>query len=125
MTDLKDFIADALLKKITTSLDDVKTDSTNEFNGFNEFLGKKVVVRTLSCGVHFGTLVKQFKETVLLKDSRIIYSWKGAFTLNELSKEGIAGGRISKPVEFQELDRIGIMLLTDKSEKTLISHEVK
>jgi len=45
-------------------------------------IGRYVVVRTYSAGVHAGTLVKQDKEVVLLSESRRLWNWKG--------KQGVA-----------------------------------
>ena len=57
---------------------------------------KKVVVRTYSAGVHFGTLVSRDGKEVQLKDARRLWSWKGAFTLNEVATKGVAeGSRVS------------------------------
>ena len=67
---------------------------------------------------------KSCRNKVLLKNSRIIYNWEGAFTLNALSTKGITGGKISKPVEFQELERIGITLLSEEAESTLLNYEI-
>lgn len=55
-------------------------------------LGKKVLIRAYSAGVHFGTLTNVDKNEgrydVELTDSRRIYSWTGAFTLSELAVVG-------------------------------------
>ena len=61
----------------------------------NEF----VVVRTYSAGVHMGTLVECNGTAVLLKDARRLWRWTKAFTLNEVSQNGVGEeSRISEPV---------------------------
>ena len=50
--------------------------------------GKRVVVRTYSAGVHFGTLVEHKGKEVLLKDSRRIWYWSGACSLSQVATEG-------------------------------------
>ena len=45
-------------------------------------VGKYVIVRTFSAGVHAGTLVSQEKDVVLLADSRRLWDWK--------AKQGVA-----------------------------------
>lgn len=59
----------------------------------HEAIGKKCVVRSYASGVHYGT-VENVNENggrsrVTLKRSRRIWSWKGAFSLSELSQKGI------------------------------------
>lgn len=64
-------------------------------------IGKFVIIRTYSAGVHCGTLIESSNTAVLLRDARRIYRWRGANTLNELSLRGAAKEytRISEPVE--------------------------
>jgi len=60
---------------------------------------KRVIVRTYSAGVHYGTLVKRTGKEVVLSDARRIWYWKGANTLNEISLRGVgAGSKISERV---------------------------
>jgi hypothetical protein len=62
-------------------------------------IGKTCVIRTYSAGVHIGRVVEVDGVNVLLADAVRLWSWKGAFTLNEVSSHGVAtGSRISKPV---------------------------
>ena len=51
-------------------------------------VGKFVLVRTYSAGVHCGTLVSADGKTVELKDARRVWRWRGANTLSELSQQG-------------------------------------
>ena len=46
-------------------------------------LGKYVVVRTYSAGVHIGVLRERAGKEVVLGDARRLWSWSGALTLNE------------------------------------------
>lgn len=61
---------------------------------------KRVIVRTYSAGVHYGTLVKRVGKEVELSDARRIWCWRGANTLHEISLDGIdhRGSKVSKPV---------------------------
>lgn len=63
-------------------------------------IGKRVLVRTFSAGVHFGTLRAMDGKSVELADSTRIWRWQGANTLSELSQKGSKGGytRISERV---------------------------
>lgn len=59
---------------------------------FNDLVGKPVMIRTYSAGVHYGTLAECASATdgfdVYLEDARRIYDWNGAFTLSELATVG-------------------------------------
>lgn len=61
------------------------------------YQGKYVVIRTYSAGVHVGIL-KEYDATTrhaYLLNSRRLWKWEGAFTLSEISLNGIKGGRLS------------------------------
>ena len=63
------------------------------------FLGKVVVVRTFSAGVHVGKLVDKNGDEVMLENARRVWRWEGANTLHELSLNGVGKcSRISEPV---------------------------
>lgn len=51
-------------------------------------IGKKVIIRTYSAGVHYGTLIDKDGDHVILKDAIRIWEWAGAFTLSELATIG-------------------------------------
>ena len=62
-------------------------------------IGEFVIVRTYSAGVHTGYLEESNGTAVVLRDSRRIYSWNEAFTLNEIAVNGCGEtSRISQPV---------------------------
>jgi uncharacterized protein DUF6948 len=63
--------------------------------------GTKVIVRTYSAGVHFGTLEDREGQEIHLKNARRLWSWNGALSLSEVASKGIdlASSRISVPVE--------------------------
>ena len=82
--------------------------------------GRYVVIRTTNAGVHVGFLASQQGQTVCLNTARRIWSWSGAFTLSELSQEGISGGRISCTVpEIKLLDAIEVIFCSVKSQEIL------
>jgi hypothetical protein len=69
-------------------------------NAYNHpLVGQQVVVRAYNAGVHFGELVSADDHFAVLKDSHRIWQWEGAFTLSEVSHDGITGGRISRSVD--------------------------
>lgn len=61
-------------------------------------VGRFVLIRTYSAGVHFGTLESREGKEVVLRDARRVCYWKGANTLNELIARGPGeGSKISEP----------------------------
>lgn len=65
-------------------------------------IGKYVIVRTYSAGVHFGILDECEGQILRLKKSRRLWRWSDAFTLSEVANNGI--GKESKISEV--LDEI-------------------
>jgi hypothetical protein len=63
--------------------------------------GTRVLIRTYSAGVHFGTLIERNGQEVHLKEARRLWSWQGALSLSEIAAKGctIASSKISVPVE--------------------------
>lgn len=63
-------------------------------------IGKKVLIRTYSAGVHFGTLKSLDGRYATLENATRIWRWRGANTLSELSQKGPSEEwtRISEPV---------------------------
>ena len=51
-------------------------------------IGKKVIVRTYSAGVFFGTLISRDGKEVVLHNARRIWYWDGAASLSQLAMEG-------------------------------------
>jgi hypothetical protein len=85
-------------------------------------IGSFVVVRTFSAGVHCGTLVESAGTAVTLKDSRRIWRWSGASSLNELSQNGAGKDRtrISEPVpQILLTQAIEVIPCSDKAKKNL------
>lgn len=65
----------------------------------NAMIGKYVVVRTYSAGVHVGVLESHNGSVVTLTESKRIWSWTGANTLNEIANHGVQkGSRVSESV---------------------------
>ena len=89
---------------------------------------EKVIIRTYSAGVHYGTLVEKERGTggthVVLENSRRIWKWSGANSLSELATLGssnIADCNISIPVKKIELLSIEIIYMTDKAIQSMES----
>ena len=88
-------------------------------------LGKYVVIRTYSAGVHIGVLQSQSGKEVTLTDARRIWSWRGAFTLSEVSQKGVSDeSRLSMPVPAITLtEAIEIIPCSEAAEANLRSLE--
>lgn len=94
----------------------------------NPMLGKHCIIRTFSAGVHFG-VVKQIDNRasaqgsdVLLENSRRIWKWEGAFTLSEVSQQGIEkASRIAE--EVPEIYITGVIEIIPTTEQARKSFE--
>ncbi len=84
-------------------------------------IGKYVILRTYSAGVHCGVLVARSGREAILSDSRRIWNWREAYTLHEIAAVGC--GRESKI--SQSLDEslvtevIEVIPCTQKAEEVL------
>jgi hypothetical protein len=85
-------------------------------------IGKFVIVRTRSAGVHMGTLTESSGTAVLLRDARRLWSWRGAFTLHEVSLHGCdESSRISEAVmEIGLTEAIEVIPCTETARKNLV-----
>jgi ferredoxin-fold anticodon binding domain-containing protein len=85
-------------------------------------IGKHVLVRTYSAGVHFGVLEMKEGKEVILNNARRIWRWFGANTLNEIAINGVdqKQSKISVPVpEILLTEAIEIIPMSDESIKIL------
>lgn len=79
------------------------------------FNNKRVLIRTQSAGVHYGTLIGKEGMEVHLKDARRLWSWNGALSLSEIAANGldIKNSKISERVDeiglTQSIEIIPIM----------------
>ncbi len=85
----------------------------------SEFLGKKVIIRTYSAGVWFGTLKQKDKNEVILSNARRMWRWWAAESIS-LSAVAIHGikqeeSKIVESVECVWLDAIEILSCTEKA----------
>ena len=89
----------------------------SETRSTSPMIGKKVMVRTYSAGVHFGTLVSKSGQNAVLENAHRVYYWSSACSLSQLAMEGdkdIEKSKISMAVTQIELDRvIEVISMTD------------
>ncbi len=96
-------------------------NTTNDI-GLNSMIGEKVIVRTYSAGVHFGTLKEKQGSEVILGDSRRVYYWKtnGGISLSEVARTGLHNdSKVCASVEAQWLDVIEIIPCTNKAVESI------
>ena len=62
----------------------------------NTMIGKNCIARCHAAGVHYGTVVSVDGDTVLLRDSRRLWSWKAVegVALSGLAQNGLDSGKI-------------------------------
>lgn len=82
------------------------------------FIGKAVMVRTFSAGVHFGQLTSMDGKIITLKNARRVWYWEGAATLSQLANSGT---RSPKKCKFPEA--VPSIILTEAIEIILMSQE--
>ena len=84
------------------------------------YIGRHVVVRTYAAGVHAGVLRFKDGQSVLLSDSRRIWSWTGALSCSEIAVNGITGGKVACVVLEQCVEQaIEILPTSVEAEKCL------
>ena len=74
-------------------------------------IGKDVIVRTYSAGVHCGTLKSKDGKEVVLTNSRRLWYWDGAASLSQLAIDGV-----SKPYNCMFPAAVDEILLTEAIE---------
>ena len=84
-------------------------------------IGKKVIVRTYSAGVHYGTLKSIDGKVAILADARRIWYWEGAFTLSAIATAGLnKKSKLSVAVpEIMLTEAIEVIPVSEKAEKIL------
>jgi len=87
---------------------------------------EKVIIRTYSAGVHYGTLTSEENSSggvhVTLENSRRIWKWSGANSLSELGTLGTSKPsdcNFSLPVRKIKLLAIEIIYVTDEAAESI------
>ena len=82
-------------------------------------LGRRVLVRTYSAGVHIGTLIATDGMEVHLKDALRLWKWtSGGLSLSAVATNGIKGGRLNRTPEIYLTNAIEIIPTSDAAEAT-------
>lgn len=100
-----------------------QTSAQPESNGLCEQLGEKVIVRTYTAGVFFGTLEKKSGNEVILADARRMWSWhaRKSISLSAVALYGIDHNksRIASPIKKIWLQAIEIISLNAEAIKSI------
>jgi hypothetical protein len=93
-------------------------------------IGRYCVVRTVSSGVHVGTVFEREGTEIVLHNTRRIHYWEGAFTLTAIALDGAGeGSRLSKAApEILLTGMIEIVPCSDIAREWLnskVPHDVK
>ncbi|WP_432481722.1 DUF6948 domain-containing protein [Moraxella sp. ZY200743] len=110
------------IKQIQSMLDNINTPTASETHtvtheGLNGMVGKKVIVRTYSAGVWFGTLEQKAGSEVIITNARRMWKWwaKEGISLSACALYGVKHdeSKIVEPVESVWLEAIEIIPCTD------------
>jgi hypothetical protein len=108
------------LKEINSLFRSSKEQSES---GLNSMIGKKVIIRTYSAGVWFGTLEQKDRNEVILRNARRMWQWwaKEGISLSSVSVNGIKHekSKIAEPVEAVWLEAIEIIPCSDNAVKSI------
>jgi len=92
-------------------------------SSLSSFVGKKVIVRTYSAGVHYGEVVEKEGHEVILRNARRLWYWKTAnngISLSEVANAGLhKDSKVCAPVELHWLEAIEIIPCTKESIKNI------
>jgi hypothetical protein len=91
-------------------------------------IGKKVIIRTFSAGVHYGELVEKDGKEVILGNARRLWYWKTAnkgISLSEVANEGLAkDSKVCAPVDAIWLEAVEIIPCTKEAIKNIEAQDV-
>lgn len=81
-------------------------------NSVNTMVGKKVIVRTYSAGVHYGLLVEKSGNEVILEGARRLWFWKAkdGISLSAVATYGLhKDSKICEPLNSLWLEAVEII----------------
>lgn len=92
-------------------------------------IGKKVLIRSYSSGIHFGTIEQaeplQDRLIVQLANSRRIHYWNGACSCSQIAEDGIGDGRVALSLpNLVVADVIEIIPLSERATSNLESQAI-
>lgn len=114
---IKDKINQAIEKAIDDALNGDSTSSPEQST--HPMVGRRMLVRTYSAGVHIGDVVAINGCEVHLKNALRLWKWEdGGLSLSAVAENGIVKGRLNKTREVYLTNAIEFIPTTEKAEKT-------
>lgn len=111
-------IEDLTLKQIRELKSLISSDSEIKKH---PMLGRRVLVRTYSAGVHIGDLVAVDGMECHLKNALRLWKWGGGgLSLSAVANNGIKGGRLNETGEIYLTNCIEFIPTTKEAEKTYV-----
>lgn len=87
----------------------------------NPLIGRRVLVRTYSAGVHIGTLISADGMEAHLKDALRLWRWEdGGLSLSAVATNGIKGGRLNRTPEVVLTTAIEFIPTTEEAEVSFV-----
>ena len=85
-------------------------------------IGKFVIIRTESAGVHAGFLKEKNGNEVILGSARRLWYWEGAASLSELAVRGVSKPKKCKfPAVLDEILLLGVIEIIPATEEARLS----
>lgn len=86
-------------------------------------IGKKVIIRTYSAGVHYGEIAEKEGNEVILKNARRLWYWKtqnNGISLSEIANHGVhKDSKVCEVVELIWLQPVEIIICTQEAIKSI------
>ncbi|CAB4140619.1 hypothetical protein UFOVP398_57 [uncultured Caudovirales phage] len=80
----------------------------------DDLIGKRVLVRTYSAGVHIGTLVKRDGMECRLTNAVRLWKWEGGgLSVSAVATNGIQGGRLNRTPQVDLTNGIEYIPVTE------------
>ena len=107
----------------------LKTDTESKSKITDSLIGKYVIIRTYSAGVHAGVLSMKEGKEVILTEARRLYHWKtmnGGISLSEIANGGLSKEKtkVCEAVSSLWLEAIEIIPCTALAESNIKTFEV-
>jgi ferredoxin-fold anticodon binding domain-containing protein len=94
----------------------------------SSLIGKKVIIRTYSAGVHYGEIAEKEGNEVILKNSRRLWYWKTqnkGISLSEIANHGVhKESKVCEPVDLTWLQPVEIIICTKDAIKSIEGADV-
>jgi hypothetical protein len=91
-------------------------------------IGKKVIIRTYSAGVHYGEIAEKEGNEVILKNSRRLWFWKTTnkgISLSEVANHGVhKESKVCEVVELIWLQPVEIIICSKDAIKSIEGADV-